>query len=317
MIAPQTLLLTTFVLLASALDPSPRARPLAASPPATAASVCAQTAQRARTASVHEAKSDYYLALGACLNVADPDARAACIAEAYDALDEALELADDQYEERLDLCSEVGGGPYDPEIDPDDFVAYVDHPFFPLVPGTVRTYEKVTDEGTETVVVTVTHETKEILGVQCVVVRDTVTLDGELIEDTFDYFAQDEDGNVWYFGELSRDFEEGEIASLEGTWRADRDGAKAGIIMLAAPEVGDVYRQEFALGVAEDAAEVLSLNATVHVPFGTFAHCLKTEDFSPMDPDAEEHKFYAAGIGAVLEVNTETGERLELISVAP
>ena len=140
-----------------------------------------------------------------------------------------------------------------------------------------------------------THNTKVILGVTCIEVHDTVMVDGELTEDTLDWFAQDSAGNVWYFGENSKELEDGLVVSLEGSWMAGVDGAKPGIVMKASPAVGDFYRQEFSLENAEDLAEVVSLNESVTVPAGTFNNCLETEETSPLEPDALEHKFYSAG----------------------
>jgi hypothetical protein len=224
----------------------------------------------------------------------------------------------------LAACGGGGGGggdggttPYPmPAFDPMNFVSVVDNPYFPLVPGTKRTYEKVTDEGLEEVVVEVLFETKVILGVTCVVVRDTETLDGELVEDTRDWFAQDAQGNVWYLGEDTKEYEGGMVVSTEGSWEAGVDGAEAGILMLGDPSlaVGLTYPQESAPGVAEDMATVLSLAESVAVPYGAFASCLETEDFTPLEPGNVERKYYAPGVGLVLEVD-EDGGRNELVSV--
>lgn len=190
----------------------------------------------------------------------------------------------------------------------------IDNPFFPLTPGTTRTYQGVTDEGTEQTEVVVTDATKEILGVTCTVVRDTVRLGGEIIEDTFDWFAQDTEGNVWYFGEASMEFEDGLVVSTFGSWEAGVDCAKPGIVMLANPQVGDTYRQEFYRCIAEDMATVVALGETVTVPYGSFDDCLRTEESTPLDPDVMEEKLYAPGVGHVLTL--EDGERAEeLVSV--
>jgi hypothetical protein len=147
-------------------------------------------------------------------------------------------------------------------------------------------------------------------------VRDTVTLDGELIEDTFDWFAQDKEGNVWYLGEDTKEYENGEVISTEGSWAAGVDGAEAGIVMLADPQVGDTYRQEWYPGHAEDAAEVVSLNEKVKVPYGTFTNCLQTREFSTIDPELNEYKYYCTAVGAVtLEEVIDSEERVELIDV--
>ncbi len=141
---------------------------------------------------------------------------------------------------------------------------------------------------------------------------------GELIEDTLDWYAQDADGNIWYFGELSKEYEDGELVSLEGSWKAGVDGAKAGILMPAAPaaKLGEVYYQEFAFCEAEDMAQVVSLGEeSISVPFGIFTNnVLKTKEFIPIEPEMIEYKYYIPGIGIALEVDLETGGRTELYS---
>ena len=205
---------------------------------------------------------------------------------------------------------------YNPDIDPADFVAGIDNPFMPLVPGTTRTYETESDEGLETVVVTVTDETKVIMGVTCVVVRDTASLEGSVIEDTYDWFAQDVDGNVWYFGEDTAEYANGEIVSTEGSWEAGVGGALPGIVMESDPQVGDIYRQEYLAGEAEDMAEVLSLDESVTVPYGSFDHCLMTKDWTPLEPGIVEHKYYCLNVGEVLAEVVEGGsEREELVNI--
>jgi hypothetical protein len=152
------------------------------------------------------------------------------------------------------------------------------------------------------------------MGVTCVVVRDTVTLDGEVVEDTYDWFAQHVDGAVWYFGEDTKEYEDGQVSSTEGAWEAGVDGAQPGIVMPAEPKVGDSYRQEYYQGEAEDMAEVLSLTESVTVPAGTYQDVLMTEDVNPLEPDVVEHKYYASGAGLVLTVQVEGGsDREELV----
>jgi hypothetical protein len=205
---------------------------------------------------------------------------------------------------------------YNPQIDPADFVGVIDNPYFPLTPGTTFTYEAETEDGLEKDVVTVTHDTKEILGVTCTVVRDTATLDNVIEEDTFDWYAQDKEGNVWYFGEFTTQFENGVPVGNAGSWEAGVDGAQPGIIMLADPQPGVSYRQEFLAGVAEDMAKVLRLNARVSVPYGDFESCLETKEWTPLEPGQIEHKFYARGVGLVLveELKGKT-VREELVDV--
>ena len=276
---------------------------------------CVRQAWAMRVAARRDAHADFVENLALCINIGDPDEQWECVLEVFEELDEALELGEEQFLARRELCWVIGGDPYEPEVDPEDFTSVIDNPLLPFTPGYTWVYEKVTDEETETIHVTPTDETREIMGVECAVVRDTVWIDGEIEEDTFDYFAQDQEGNVWYFGELSFEYEDGAISGIEGSWIAGEDGAHPGIVMKADPMVGDTYRQEFLLGEAEDAGTVLALNESVDVPYGNFANCLQTLDFTPLEPDAEEHKFYASGVGLVLEVDPESGERAELIDI--
>jgi hypothetical protein len=194
---------------------------------------------------------------------------------------------------------------YPGPVNPADFVAGVDHPYWPLTPGVTLIYEGESEDGPERIVVEVLEETKMILGVACTIVRDRVFLEGELIEDTFDWYAQDKEGNVWYFGEDVQNFENGVFVDSDGAWESGVDGATPGIIMKADPEAGDQYRQEFWAGEAEDMAEFLSHNESVTVPAGTFDNCWKIMEWTPLEPDIVAHKFYAPGIGSVLEVHVE------------
>ncbi len=200
-------------------------------------------------------------------------------------------------------------------IDPSNFVARIDNPYFPLRPGTTFIYEGHTGEGFEHDEFAVTHHTRVILGVTCVEVHDTVTVDGELKEDTLDWFAQDRDGNVWYFGENTHELEDGLITTIDGTFMAGVNRDKPGIIMKAHPAIGDFYRQEFSLANAEDFAETVSLTASVTVLARTFHHCLKSKETTPLETDLVEYKFYAPGIGNVLTVDARTGDREELVRI--
>ncbi|MFN2526420.1 MAG: hypothetical protein ABR505_09190 [Actinomycetota bacterium] len=208
--------------------------------------------------------------------------------------------------------------PYNVEIDPADFVAKIDNPYLPLLPGTTHVYKGASEGETETVIVAVTRKTKEVLGVTCTVVRDVARVEGEIVEKTFDWFAQDRYGNVWYFGENSLEYENGEPAGRAGSWEAGVDRAQPGIVMLGDPQIGDVYRQEYYLGEAEDMGEVLALDASVQVPFGSFSDVLVTADTTPLEPNVLEHKFYARGVGVVLERSVQGPKgKLELIEVRP
>ena len=203
-----------------------------------------------------------------------------------------------------------------PKPDGDDFVAVIDNPYFPLIPGTVFEYRGEVEEGVELGHVRVTHETKKILGVLCTVVLDSVYLNGTLLEATQDWYAQDRDGNVWYFGEDTQEYDErGKVVSTDGTWRAGVKKATQGIIMKAHPQVGDQYAQENAPGIAEDQAEVLSVSESVTVPYGRFGDVLQTEETTPLEPDVLEHKYYAPGVGFIKSVVVSSGEVFELIRV--
>jgi hypothetical protein len=209
-------------------------------------------------------------------------------------------------------CEHNGGGSYDPNIDPANFGGPIDNPYLPLKPGSVYHYRTTTDEDTESITVTVTHGVKVILGVNCVVVHDVASVDGDVEEDTFDWYAQDKDGNVWYFGEDTRSFGEDGV-STKGSWEAGVNGAKPGIVMKAHPKVGDAYRQEFSPGVAEDRAEVIGVGETVSVPFGTFSNCIRTKDFSDLEPDTIENKLFAPGVGEVSAEKVKGGVEHEVL----
>lgn len=205
--------------------------------------------------------------------------------------------------------------PYAPVIDPANFArsTTIDNPYFPLKPGTTWNYQ---GRG-ESIAVEVLSQTRTVMGIPCVAVRDRVSEDGEVVEDTEDWYAQDNDGNVWYMGEDSKDMKKGQVVSRHGSWEAGVDGALPGIIMLAKPLDGLWYRTEYYRGEAEDLAQILSLHETVTVPYGTFANCLKILDFNALEPGVEEHKYYAPGIGVVKEVQVRGagGELVELTAV--
>lgn len=223
----------------------------------------------------------------------------------------ADEILDDDDDD--DDGASSGGVIYEPQIDPENFVADIDNPFFPLAVGENWIYEADTEDGKERINVTVTSDTKVIMGINCTVVRDTVTIDGELFEDTFDWYAQDKDGNVWYMGEDSKEYEDGEVDTA-GSWEAGVDGAKPGIIMMAKPLAGFRYRQEYYKGEAEDMGEVLSTSESITIGLGTYDNCVMIRDINPFEPEVEEHKYYSAGIGVVAELTVRGGdERVELI----
>ena len=206
------------------------------------------------------------------------------------------------------------GGNYAPVIDPAEFVGEITNPYLPLTPGSRWVYQGNEDGDSERVEVVVTDERREVMGVSTVVVQDRVYQDGELVEDTVDWFAQDTDGNVWYFGEESRELEDGEVVSTEGSWEAGVDGALPGIVMLADPTPGDAYRQEYYEGEAEDMAEVAETSTRASVPAGEFSDVVVIREWNPLEPDVVEEKHHAPGVGVVLEVVVEGGDgRVELI----
>ena len=189
--------------------------------------------------------------------------------------------------------------PYNPTIDPAKFTEKITNPWFPLKPGQTYIYEGKRDAQPRRTEMAVTTETKMIMGVTCVVVRDVLTSNGALVEKTVDWYAQDVDGNVWYFGEDTAEYVNGAVTSTAGTWLAGVDGALPGIVMKATPAVGDAYRQEYRPGVAEDFAKVQKIDATATVPAGSYSKVVVTEDTDLLDTTKLEHKSYAPGVGFV------------------
>ncbi len=205
------------------------------------------------------------------------------------------------------------------ELDPERFVQRIDNPWWPMAPGTRWTYRETEPDGAvKHVVVTVTDDTRVIEGITATVVHDVVTQDGDVLEDTYDWYAQDVDGNVWYLGEATKELAGGKVVSTEGSWEAGVDGAQAGIAVPGSPGVGLAYRQEHYAGHAEDEAIVLSLDELVEVPHGAYSDALMTRDTTPLQPDVSEHKLYARGVGPVLALGISGGAgREELVRFEP
>jgi hypothetical protein len=204
---------------------------------------------------------------------------------------------------------------YAPHINPSGFTTKIDNKYFPLKPGTTFVYQGNSGGNAERDVMTVTHSTRRIMGVKCMVVDDRVWEGGKLTEKTFDYYAQDKKGTVWYFGENSKAYENGKV-STQGSWEAGKNGAKPGIIMQAHPKGGQSYRQEYYKGSAEDMAKVLKLNGSAKVPYGSFDQVLVSKEWSPLEPGVVEHKYYAAGVGDIKEVTVKgPSETLGLVNV--
>ena len=204
-------------------------------------------------------------------------------------------------------------------LDPKDFTTRIDNPYWPMDPGTRGTYRETDKGGAQLkVVVTVSDQTKKIAnGVTARVVRDTVTRDGELIEDTLDWYVQDKEGNIWYLGENTAEFANGKLITKAGSFEAGVDGAQPGIVMPADPQDGMKYRQEYYRGEAEDNGEILSTNEKVRSPFGQFDNALLTKDTITIEPNVLQYKLYAKGIGPVVAVGVSGGpaSREDLINL--
>ena len=209
----------------------------------------------------------------------------------------------------------VAAAPSLPEFSVADFIpgAAIDNPYFPLVPGTTMKF--LVKDGIRTAenTVAVTHDTKTIDGVKCVMVHDTISESGAVTEDTYDWYAQADDGTVWYFGEDTKEFKSDGQIKTKVSWEAGVDGAHAGIIMPGVAKPGEPYRQEYVAGKAEDMGQVVALGESVTVPAGTFANGVQTKEWSTLE-SASETKWYAPGVG-VVRAEATTGEIVMLISI--
>lgn len=204
--------------------------------------------------------------------------------------------------------------PYRPQVEPANFSTNVNLPWYPLKPGTVMVYTEKEDDEVRTRIVTVSHETKVVMGVKCVIVHQVVTAaNGRAEEETDDCYAQDKQGNVWYFGEAARVFKGLGAISNEGSWEAGVKSAQPGVVMPAHPTPGPAYRQGYLANVVEDMGQVMALNETVTVPFGIFTGCVRTKEWSLLE-SGNDKKWYAKGIGLIRAESTG-GEMMTLISV--
>ena len=278
---------------------------------------CSMTTDAQSNACETGVKDDYFITMANCFNYTDTEEGEECIEDALAERDEGFEECDDIEEAHEMLCGIFGEDPYDPQIDPANFLSVADiannpNPYFPLVPGNEWVYES--EE--ETITVTVLDDSREIMGVEAIVVRDVVEEDEELVEDTFDWYSQDISGNVWYMGELSRNYEDGELSDIEGSWEAGVDGAKPGILFRAMPVVGEVLRQEYRIGEAEDVGRTESLTAeeSTDAGFDCDGMCLQTLESTPLEPDVLETKYYLPGTGHILTIDLEEDVREELVS---
>jgi hypothetical protein len=303
--------------------------------PAAAEIGCAASARYSSLACQFAAKDDLFTDRAKCMDSPSIDLNR-CFAAAETIFDDTREECTEILGAQLDVCDVTDNAVHDPEfggqfagnfIDPRQIgIGAMPNPYFPLVQGNVWIYEGTsTEDGevlTENITITVTDKIKLINGVLCLVVRDVVTIDGELVEDTDDWFAQDNSGDIWYCGEEVKDYETfeddqpalPELISDDGSFKAGRDGDKGGVLLPVSPVVGEIFRQELSIGNAEDIIEVIGIDGDEVSPFvNCNGACLVTRDFSPLDPGVEENKYYVPGVGLVLEINLETGDRVELI----
>ncbi len=203
-------------------------------------------------------------------------------------------------------CESLGlkAAQYHPAVEPSAFSTVVNNPYCPLVPGTTLRYtEKDKGEISENVI-TVTRDTKLVMGVKCVVVHDVVMKNGRVAEDTYDWVAQHKDGTVWYFGEDTKEISPGGLISTLGSWEAGINGAQPGILMPGQSSPGAPYRQEYGLGVAEDMGQIVDVGVSASVPAGTFSDCVKTKEWSLLE-SGHENKWYARGVGFIKETGSD------------
>ena len=196
---------------------------------------------------------------------------------------------------------------YHPKIGPADFSNVITNPYFPLKTGSQFIFDGIRDGKPQHTLVTVTNETKMIMGVATVVVRDVVTSNGALVEKTTDWYAQAKNGDVWYFGEATAEYLNGQVSNTQGSWEAGVDNAQPGIIMKAKPKLGVTYRQEFRPGVAEDVAKVTTMGTTYKTGGTTYRNVTITTDRNPLNPDKLDQKYFAPGVGLIYTKKLSAG----------
>jgi hypothetical protein len=295
---------------------------------------CTQTADILLDACRASVSDDAAVGKAVCINIASENNRNSCLDDLADSRFEADQLCDDQHDTRLTACGVLGEARYDPDFRPARFDNPLrpskPNPYFPLGVGKHWEYRSATQVD----IVDIVNERKKIAGVDCIVIRDQVFEDGFIHEATDDWYAPAKDGSVWYFGEETKDFEtfrgdhpvRPELVSIDGSFKAGRDGDKPGIIALASPQVGAVYLEEFSLGNAEDVTEILSTTYSYgrdpsldeNVPRELArrfcaGNCIVTKNYSLLEPGLFARKYYARGVGTILEVEN-TGEVVQLVS---
>lgn len=291
---------------------------------------CSETSQLMQAACRSGARDDYYVEYAKCLNESEFLESFECRGDAYQEYREARALCGEQFKARQNVCEAIGQAPYDPSFEPEDFetslaALSIPNPYFPLQVGNQWVYD-----GDEEIEINVLDATKLIDDITCFVVRDVVTDEGDLVEDTYDWLAVSRiDGAVWYCGEEAKDYEyfEGdlprvpELVSIDGSFKVERDNDRAGIFFPGYPSVGDVYRQEFSLGNAEDVGEIVAidyqwgddadLDELVPQDLAEYLchhDCVVVAEYTPIEPDVFELKYFAPGIGFFAGVNPEEEE---------
>ncbi|MFQ5701264.1 MAG: hypothetical protein ACE5HU_05415 [Acidobacteriota bacterium] len=277
---------------------------------------CSSTADRVFKSCRKTASGKYRQAVHRCEVLLDGGNQLICSENAFVVMLNARGRCDKQRAARRQVCDSLGEAPYDPPVAPENFVRSIDNPFLPCVPGTARAYEGETVDGMARRVLEVTSDVHRILGVVCTVVKEHLYLNGVLTRQSYAYFAQDTQGNVWSFGRLSYGLEKKVFVRREDSWEAGVNAAAPGIVMPAVPRVGDVHRRNYLPAKLEDMSAIVSLQESVRVPLGRFARCLEIEDWTPIEPDIVVDRFYAPGIGLILEVDAVTGSRLELVDMS-
>jgi hypothetical protein len=218
-------------------------------------------------------------------------------------------------ESKTSSSSSLPQGTKPVKLDPSDFTTNIDNPYWPMRTGSHWVYREVENGEAQRVDVTVTNRTKMLGGIEARVVHDRVSRNGETLEDTYDWYAQDSDGNLWYLGEDTAEYENRKLKTKEGSWAYGVDGAQPGVVVPEHPKQGMEYREEYYAGHAEDAAEVLNVGGQAQVPFGHFKDAMLTRNFSSIEPTVEEMKLYAKGVGPVMELLVSGGSgRTELLS---
>jgi hypothetical protein len=262
----------------------------------------------------NQAQADFWQHVAECLG-GPAGGEASRLKDAYIQLRDADALALQIFNARETACAMFGHLAYDPQIDPAQFGSAITNPYAPVKSGRTLVREKHTSRGVERIEMSMNNEIREVAGVPCRTLREREMQDGVLVEDTQSWIAQHQSGAVWNFGELAMGYDDGVLDRLDGSWRYGSEGAKPGILAPHLPSLGDVYRQELALGHAEGISRIVRFDETVSVPAGVFDHCLVIEDWDPLEPLEFILSFIAPDVGLVLEVDERTGERSELVEI--